>query len=67
MQDIKNHPWFNGIDWDALYAKEVVPPFEPDVSVVLICREFGVDACSQNEPTLTRHTSWRNYCWRRIP
>jgi serine/threonine kinase 32 len=32
FEDIKTHPWFRGIDWDAMYKKEVVPPFEPDVS-----------------------------------
>ena len=32
MEDIKSHPWFRGIDWQAIYNKEVVPPFEPDVS-----------------------------------
>ena len=32
MADIKSHPWFRGIDWQAVYNKEVVPPFEPDVS-----------------------------------
>lgn len=33
LADIKAHPWFKGIDWDAIYNKQVVPPFEPDVSV----------------------------------
>lgn len=28
--DIMAHPWFAGLDWDALYRKAVVPPFEPD-------------------------------------
>lgn len=32
FEDLKAHPWFTGIDWNALYNKEVVPPFEPDVS-----------------------------------
>lgn len=31
FQDLKAHPWFHGIDWQAIYNKEVVPPFEPDV------------------------------------
>ncbi|WWC61115.1 uncharacterized protein I303_103693 [Kwoniella dejecticola CBS 10117] len=30
FEDIKAHPWFRNIDWDQLYKKEVVPPFEPD-------------------------------------
>ena len=27
--DVKQHPFFRGIDWDALLAQEVVPPFIP--------------------------------------
>lgn len=30
IEDFKNHPWFAGIDWRALEAKEATPPFEPD-------------------------------------
>ncbi|KAJ9114054.1 hypothetical protein QFC22_005874 [Naganishia vaughanmartiniae] len=30
IEDIKAHPWFRGIDWDAVYRKEAQPPFEPD-------------------------------------
>jgi hypothetical protein len=29
---IKAHPFFEGIDWDKLYAKEVEAPFRPQVS-----------------------------------
>lgn len=32
IEEIQKHPWFRGIDWEAMYRKEVVPPFEPDVS-----------------------------------
>ncbi|KAH9627683.1 hypothetical protein HF086_016837 [Spodoptera exigua] len=32
IEDIKNHEFFASIDWDALYRKEVVPPFRPAVS-----------------------------------
>jgi len=27
--DIKNHPWFNIVDWDALMDKKIIPPFRP--------------------------------------
>ncbi|KAF9392965.1 hypothetical protein CPB97_006069 [Podila verticillata] len=30
LDAFKNHPWFDGIDWDKLVAKEATPPFEPD-------------------------------------
>ncbi|KOB64568.1 Ribosomal protein S6 kinase, partial [Operophtera brumata] len=32
IEDIKCHEFFVSIDWDALYRKEVVPPFRPAVS-----------------------------------
>uniref|UniRef100_A0A2A4K9Z0 Ribosomal protein S6 kinase n=1 Tax=Heliothis virescens TaxID=7102 RepID=A0A2A4K9Z0_HELVI len=32
IEDIKNHEFFANIEWDALYRKEVVPPFRPAVS-----------------------------------
>ena len=31
FDEIKNHPWFSDIDWDALYKKEIPPPFRPTV------------------------------------
>ncbi|XP_075975005.1 ribosomal protein S6 kinase II isoform X1 [Anticarsia gemmatalis] len=32
IEDIKKHEFFASIEWDALYRKEVVPPFRPAVS-----------------------------------
>ncbi|KAK8826808.1 protein kinase 2 [Blastocystis sp. ATCC 50177/Nand II] len=29
--EIQSHPWFRDINWDALYKKEIVPPFRPTV------------------------------------
>jgi protein-serine/threonine kinase len=26
---LKAHPFFDGIDWDALLKKEIPPPFKP--------------------------------------
>lgn len=31
MEEIKNHIFFATIDWDALYKKEIRPPFKPAV------------------------------------
>ncbi|KAF9524842.1 kinase-like domain-containing protein [Crepidotus variabilis] len=31
FQDIQRHPWFAGIDWQAIEKKEVQPPFVPDM------------------------------------
>ena len=30
--EIKSHPFFSTIDWDALYRKEIKPPFKPAAS-----------------------------------
>lgn len=30
LDDFKAHPWFEGLDWEALMRKELNPPFEPD-------------------------------------
>ena len=27
--DVKNHLWFSGMSWDALYSKQITPPFVP--------------------------------------
>lgn len=32
VEEIKNHIFFASIDWDALYNKQVIPPFKPAVS-----------------------------------
>lgn len=32
IEEIKNHPFFATIDWNALYKKEIKPPFKPAVS-----------------------------------
>ncbi|KAJ3573124.1 hypothetical protein NP233_g2624 [Leucocoprinus birnbaumii] len=31
FDDIRRHPWFSSIDWDALEAKELQPPYVPDM------------------------------------
>jgi len=28
-EEVKNHPWFQGIDWDLLASKKITPPFIP--------------------------------------
>lgn len=33
---MQRHPWFHPIDWVALEAKELPPPFTPDVSLFLL-------------------------------
>lgn len=32
VEDIFEHPWFSGFEWDELKAKTMQPPFVPDIS-----------------------------------
>lgn len=32
VRDIKQHPWFNDINWTQIYTQEAKPPFVPKVS-----------------------------------
>jgi hypothetical protein len=66
MADIKSHPWFKGIDWEALYNKEVVPPFEPDVSARLPRMLALTVTRSRNEQISMRHMSWKNSSSKKI-
>lgn len=40
MEKFKLHDWFKGVDWDAIAALEVTPPFEPDVRLETSCEGF---------------------------
>lgn len=33
IQEVKNHPWFDDFDWEALKAKKIKPTFIPDISL----------------------------------
>ena len=39
-QKIKNHPFFEGINWEDIWNKRVVPPFEPDLKNELDLKYF---------------------------
>lgn len=46
---IKSHPWFMGINWDALLRKEIKAPFIPHIKNELDLSNF--DPVSQSEKT----------------
>ncbi|RKO88226.1 kinase C-like protein, partial [Blyttiomyces helicus] len=31
-EEIKRHPWFDGVDWDAFLEKRVPPPWVPKIT-----------------------------------
>jgi len=35
---IKAHPWFADIDWEALYNRQITPPYKPPVVRILAIR-----------------------------
>ena len=39
-EELKNHPFFNDVDWEALQQKKVVPPFKPKLKSVLDTSNF---------------------------
>ena len=46
--DIKNHPFFNGVDWDLAIQKKYKPPFIPKLKNDVDLRYF--DNCFTDEP-----------------
>eukprot|EP01025_Chloroclados_australasicus_P009311 TRINITY_DN1357_c4_g1_i13.p1 TRINITY_DN1357_c4_g1~~TRINITY_DN1357_c4_g1_i13.p1 ORF type:complete len:1025 (+),score=163.68 TRINITY_DN1357_c4_g1_i13:235-3309(+) len=39
-QDIKNHQWFNGLDWKALSRREILSPFRPHLTSPIDTQHF---------------------------
>eukprot|EP01083_Nonionella_stella_P149537 475134_1 len=50
VEQIKTHSFFNNIEWDKLYRKDVVPPYKEDK-----CRDFDQELIFFNEPCLSSH------------
>ncbi|KAL7714072.1 non-specific serine/threonine protein kinase [Entamoeba marina] len=52
--DIKSHPWFEGLDWDKLVKKELPPPWKPvvrgDDDAGNIDDEFTAEDVTKNTP-----------------
>lgn len=30
--EVLNHPWFDGLKWDSLLKKKIIPPYYPETS-----------------------------------
>jgi hypothetical protein len=35
-EEVKRHPYFTGVDWEALLRRETTPPFVPTIVINLI-------------------------------
>jgi len=47
-EKIKSHPWFNTINWDKLYRKELQPPFKPRLESSYSVEMFDSGFTEQN-------------------
>lgn len=63
--EIKSHPWFEGLDWDALYRKEIPAPFVPiikeDTDVSNFDPEFTdapIVSSLDNTDTMQMYSGW---------
>jgi hypothetical protein len=37
---MKRHPFFSNVDWEALYARQIKPPFKPKITGAADVRHF---------------------------
>ena len=51
-EEIKNHPFFKGINWTDVYEKKLTPPFIPNISESTNVGNFDSEFTTQS-PTLT--------------
>ena len=51
-EDIKGHPFYRRIDWNKIYAKQIQPPFKPNIQNPRLCENFD-SVFTSAEPTLT--------------
>ena len=50
ISQIREHSWFNGVDWEAMQRREIDPPIKPEVKDPLDTENFNTNG---NEPKLT--------------
>jgi serine/threonine protein kinase len=55
-QKIKDHPYFNGVDWDKYWKKEIEPPFVPEIDGEMDLKYFDKmftdEPLDSNRPTV---------------
>lgn len=54
MEEVKSHPWFKDVDWDALKDQKLKPPYDPKVTDSNWMKNFEEEFLSQDSrPILT--------------
>lgn len=57
FQDVKDHAWFKTIDWEALYNKELTPPFKPKLSGATDTKYIDKEFTSQKPVDSAKNSS----------
>eukprot|EP00039_Didymoeca_costata_P019717 m.338662 g.338662 ORF g.338662 m.338662 type:complete len:480 (+) comp18496_c0_seq1:215-1654(+) len=50
VKAVRSHPFFSSIDWEALERKEIIPPFDPQVTGSLDLRNFDPEVTQEPIP-----------------
>jgi len=59
IREIKEHPWFDGFDWDLLSEQRMKPPYVPSISDAEDTRNF--DRINSRDPRLRMNSLDRAY------
>lgn len=62
FEEIKNHPFFRTIDWDALYDRKIDPPYNPNVSGHLDLKHFDPEFVREPVPQSVGKSQTSNIC-----
>lgn len=70
VEDIKSHPFFATINWEKLYARQIMPPFKPVVNRVDDAFYFDTEFTSRTPrdspgapPSATAHELFRGFSY----
>jgi len=72
-QVIKNHPWFEGVNWKALFLKQYEAPFVPKINNEVDLSNFdpefteiAINSMSQNAGSdMLNHQNYQGFSWNR--
>jgi len=56
IEEIKMHPWFKNIDWEAASRRELIPPFKPDSNIANCDPSFELEEQLLDSPIPRRIT-----------
>lgn len=63
-EDIKQHRWFDGFDWEGLFARRLKAPFAPEVSEGELTHTWTLTGESKAwTGRLAGWLTWRAGCW----